>query len=177
MYRIASICVLAAAMLAGCSSTTQAPAVAGNVRKALDQADIKNVSVSQDRNKGVVTLTGQVASNADKSRAAQIAQSLSENQVVANEVAIVPPGASGDTKTMYSDLDKGIDNNLSAALIAIGYKNGVDHKVKNGVVTLTGTVDDEAQRDRIQSIAQAVPNTQQVVNEIQTRHLRATTAN
>jgi hyperosmotically inducible protein len=177
MFRIMSITVLTVALLTGCSSTTKAPSVTGNIRSSLDQAGLKNVSVSQDRDKGVITLTGNVASDADKARAAQIAQSMSANQVVANEVAILPPGEAGQTRTIYSDLDKGIDNNLDAALISNGYKSGIHHSVKNGVVTLTGTVDTENQRAQIQSIAQAVPNTQQVVNEIQTRHEKATSTN
>jgi osmotically-inducible protein OsmY len=41
------------------------------------------------------------------------------------------------------------------------------------VVTLSGTVDSESQRAQLATIAQGVPNTQQVVNEIQTRHLKA----
>jgi len=44
-------------------------------------------------------------------------------------------------------------------------------------VTLTGTVDAAKQRTQIDAIAQHVPNTQQVVNEIQTRHQKATSSN
>jgi hyperosmotically inducible protein len=176
MLRITTV-LLAVALITGCSSATKAPPVDGNIRSSLEQAGIKNVSVSQDRDKGVITLTGNVASDADKARAMQIAQSMAANQVVANEVAILPPGDSGQTKTIYADLDKGIDNNLDAALISNGYKSGIHHSVKNGVVTLTGTVDTESQRAQLQSIAQGVPNTQQVVNEVQTRHEKATSSN
>ncbi len=152
--------------------------MAGNIRASLPtRAGIKGVSVAQDRDKGVVTLSGQVSSNADKARAVQIAQSLAVNQVVANEVAILPPGDTSQTKTLYADLDKGIDSNLDAALITSGYQKDVRHSVKNGVVTLTGTVDTESQRTQVQSLAQGVPNTQQVVNEIQTRHEKATSTN
>jgi hypothetical protein len=38
------------------------------MRKSLDQAGFKDVSVSQDRDKGVVTLGGQVASDGDNRR-------------------------------------------------------------------------------------------------------------
>jgi osmotically-inducible protein OsmY len=43
-------------------------------------------------------------------------------------------------------------------------------------VTLTGTVDTEAQRSQVEAIAKGVPNTLQVVNEIQTRHEKATSS-
>jgi hyperosmotically inducible periplasmic protein len=169
--------VLGVGLLAGCSSTPKSPAVASSVRKSLDQAGIKDVSVSEDRDKGVVTLGGHVATDAAKAQAAQIAQSVAGNEVIANEVAVLPPNDSGPTKTFDKDIDKGIDNNLDAALISNGYKSGISHSVKNGVVTLTGTVDTEAQRSQLQQIAGTVPNTQQVVNEIQTRHTKATSNN
>jgi hyperosmotically inducible periplasmic protein len=169
--------VLAVGLLAGCSSTPRSPAVASSVRKSLDEAGIKDLSVSEDRDKGVVTLGGRVATDAAKTQAAQIAQSVAGNEVVANEVAVLPVSDSGPTKTFDKDIDKGIDNNLDAALISNGYKSGISHSVKNGVVTLTGTVDTEAQRSQLQQIAGTVPNTQQVVNEIQTRHMKATSNN
>jgi osmotically-inducible protein OsmY len=164
-------------MLAGCSTTPKSPAVADNIRKSLEQAGLKDVSVSQDRDKGVVTLGGRVTTAADKANANQIAMSFATDQVVANEVAVLPPSDSGPTKTVYADLDKGIDNNLAAALISAGYKTGIGHSAKNGVVTLTGTVDTARQRAQLGAIARTVPNTQQVVNEIQTRHEKATSSN
>jgi osmotically-inducible protein OsmY len=78
---------------------------------------------------------------------------------------------------MNTDLDEGIDKNLDAALISNGYRTGIHHSVKSEVVTLTGTVDTESQRQQLETIAQGVPNAQQVVNEIQTRHQKATSVN
>jgi hyperosmotically inducible protein len=176
MLRIIGSVTLALGLLVGCSQTPKAPDVADNVRKSLDQAGLKDVSVKQDRDKGVVTLGGHVATDADKARAIQIAQSDAQGQVVANEVAVLPANDSGPTKTVYADLDKGIGNNLDAALVAAGYKD-IHHTVKNGVVTLTGTVDTEQQRSQIETLARGVPNQQQIVDEIQTRHQKATTTN
>ncbi len=178
MFRIsAPAVVVAAGLLAGCSSTPKAAAVADNIRQSLQQAGLKEVSVTQDRDKGVVALGGHVATDADKANAGQIAQSIAAGQVVANQVAILPVVDSGQAKTVYADLDKGIDSNLDAALISGGYKSGIAHSAKNGVVTLTGTVDSASQRTGIDTIAQGVPNTVQVVNEIQTRHQKATSSN
>src|ERR1700722_21019860 len=113
---------------------------------------------------------GHVATDADKARAGQIAQSIATTQVVAMRWYRYLRSI----RTVFSDLDKGIDNNLDAALISGGFRTGIHHSVKNGVVTLTGVVDTENERGQIQSIAKGVPNTQQVVNEIQTRHQKAT---
>jgi len=169
--------VLAMGLLSGCATTQKTPAVTDSIHKSLDQAGLKDVSVTQDRDKGVVTLGGHVSSAADKANADQIARSFAAGQVVANQVAVLPAGDSGPTRTVYADLDKGIDSNLDAALISGGYTTGIGHSVKNGVVTLTGTVDTGRQRTQLETIAQGVPNTQQVVNEIQTRHQKATSAN
>lgn len=67
--------------------------MADNIRKSLDQANLKDVSVSQDRDKGVVTLTGTTASDSDKVQAESIANSIAGSQVVANEIAVRPPPA------------------------------------------------------------------------------------
>jgi len=178
MLRIATTAVLLAmGLLAGCSTTPKTAPVADNIRKSLEQAGLKDVSVTQDRDKGVVTLGGHVAADADKAHADQIARSFATDQVVANQVAVLPPTDPGPARTIYADLDRGIDSNLDAALISNGYTKGIGHSVKNGVVTLTGTIDTARQRTQLETIAQGVPNTQQVVNEIQTRHQKATSAN
>ena len=70
--------------LLGCSSTTKSPDVSYGIRKSLDQAGLKDVSVSQDREKGVVTLGGHVASDGDKSQAESIDKSIAGVQVVSN---------------------------------------------------------------------------------------------
>ena len=49
--------------------------------------------------------------------------------------------------------------------------------MKNGVVTLTGEVRSEARRSSAQSIASAVPNVTQVVNELQVKDQKATSTN
>ena len=178
MFRIViSTAIVVTGLLTGCSNTQKAPTVDGNIRTSLQQGGFKDVSVTQDRDKGVVTLGGHVATDADKASVNQIAQSLATGQVVANQVEVLPASDAGPAKAVYADLDKGIDNNLDAALISGGYKTGIGHTAKNGVVTLTGTVDTATQRTQIDTIAQGVPNTQQVVNEIQTRHQKATSSN
>ena len=74
----------------GCSNRQQAPDVTSDIRHALDQAGLKDVKVSQDRVKAVVSLTGDVATDADKSRAETIAHSIAGDQVVSNEIGVRP---------------------------------------------------------------------------------------
>ena len=104
--------------LAGCSgAASKSPDVSDSIRRALDGSHLNDVTVSQNRDKGVVTLGGHVKSDDDKSQAESIAKANSGGQVVADEIEVTPPGAEHDAKTVNADLDKGIDKDLDAALI------------------------------------------------------------
>lgn len=164
--------------LAGCSTkSTTAADVSPGIRTSLDQAGLKAVSVTEDRDKGVLTLGGHVAADADKVQAETIAKSMAGTQVVSNQIAVIPPGAEHDAKAMNSDLDKGIEGNLDAALIQGGLHKNVNYAVKNQVVTMTGEVDSQVKRTQAQDIVAAVPNVLQVVNELQVKEQKATSSN
>ena len=144
--------------------------------RALDQAGLKKVSVTQDRDKGVVTLGGHVAADGDKAQAEAIAKSIAGGQVVSDQIAVLPSGAESDARAMNSDLDKGIEQNLDAALIQSKLHDGVKYAVKNHVVTLTGEVDSQSKRREAERVAASVPNVQQVVNELQVKNQKATSS-
>jgi hyperosmotically inducible periplasmic protein len=162
--------------LLGCSGTTKSPDLSEGIRKSLDQAGLKDVSVSQDQDKGVVTLGGHVPSDGDKSQAESIAKSMAGAQVVSNQIGVIPLAAESEAKTVHSDLDKGIEKNLDATLIQNRLNKGVKYDVKNGVVTLTGEVNSQARRAQVAKVASAVPNVQQVVNELQVKDQKATSS-
>lgn len=166
--------LLVAGALIGCSNTNKAPDVTDNVRKALDQAGFKDVSVKQDRDKGVVTLTGTVPTDSDKAQAESIAKANAESQVVSDEISVRPPGNESEAKTVESDLDKAIDKNVDATLVKHRLNKGVKYDVKNGVVTLKGEVPSQAKRQQVERLVAAVPNVRQVVNELEVKNQRAT---
>jgi hyperosmotically inducible protein len=171
---VAMLTLVAVGILVGCSATTQkSPDVADSIRTALDQAGLKAVAVSQDRDKGIVTLGGQVATDSDKAQAETLAKSLAGTQVVANQIAVVPVGGEKDAKTVNADLDKGIEANLDAALIYNKMHDNVKYEVKSGVVTLTGEVNSQDKRDEAEKVATRVPNVQQVVNNLQVKNQKA----
>jgi hyperosmotically inducible protein len=170
-----SLCaVLAVAGLVGCNQTKKSPDVTDGIRKSLDQAGLKDVSVSQDRDKGVVTLAGNVPADSDKAQAESIANSMAGGQVVSDQIAVLPPGAEHDTKAVNSDMDKAIDKNVDAALIKNKMQHNVRYDVKNGVVTLKGTVNSEAVRAHAEKVASSVPDVHQVVNELEVKGRKAT---
>jgi len=173
----ASLALLAAGILVGCSQTSlKSPDVSAGIRASLDQAGLKDVSVSQDREKGVVTLDGHVAADGDKAQAMSIAISMAGGQVVSNQIAVLPRGAEREAQTINADLDKGIGLNLDAALIANKLHESVKYDVKNRVVTLTGEVDSQSKRRQAEGVATSVPNVGQVVNELQVKNQKATSS-
>jgi len=171
------VALLAVGILTGCSQTaTKSPDVSESIRKSLDQAGFKDVTVSQDRDKGIVTLGGQVASENDKSQAESLAKSLAGVQVVADQIAVIPVGAEKEAKAVNSDLDQGIEKNLDAALIQNKLHKSVKYEVKNGVVTLNGEVNSEDKRARAEKVATGVPNVTQVVNNLQVKNQKASSS-
>jgi hyperosmotically inducible periplasmic protein len=163
-------------ILAACSDTPKSPDVAASIRTSLDQAGLKDVSVSQDRDKGVVTLTGTAASEADKSQAESIAKSMAGSQVVADQIAVRAPGEESTAKKVASDLDRGIEKNLDAVLVRHKLDSTVKYEVKNGVVTLTGKVNSQAKRKMVEQLATTVPNVKQVVNELEVKNQKASSS-
>lgn len=171
------VALLAVGVLHGCSGTAvKSPDVADNIRKSLDQAGFKDVTVSQDRDKGIVTISGKITSDNDKLQAESLAKSLAGTQVVANQIAVIPVGLEKETKTVNSDLDQGIEKNLDAALIQNKMHNDVKYKVKSGVVTLTGEVNSQDKRYQAEQVATKVPNVTQVVNDLQVKNQKATSS-
>jgi osmotically-inducible protein OsmY len=172
------LAVVVIGTLAGCSTkSTRSADVSGGIRTSLDQANLKDVSVTQDHDKGVVTLGGHVTADADKLQAESIAKSVAGAQVVSNQIAVLPTGTDKDAKKVNSDLDKGIEGNLDAALLQGQLHKNVNYAVNNQVVTLSGEVDSQSKRTQAQGIAASVPNVQQVVNELQVKNQKATSSN
>jgi len=164
------------ALIIGCSAGPAKSAdVSEGVRKSLDQAGFKYVTVSQDRDKGVVTLSGHVDTENDKAQAETLARPIAAGQVIAVEIAVVPVGAEKDARTINSDVDRGIEKNLDAVLIQAKLHDQLKYEVKNAVVTLTGEVDSQERRTFAENVAAGVPYVKQVVNTVQVQNQKATT--
>jgi hyperosmotically inducible periplasmic protein len=170
---VAVLPLVLAGSLTGCSDTNKAPDVSDNIRKSLDQSGYKDVSVSQDRDKGVVTLTGTVATETDKAQAESIAKSGAGAQVVADQISVRPPGNESDAKTVESDTDKAIEKNVDAMLVKNKWKNDISYDVKSGVVTLKGNVTSQGRRALVEKTVATVPDVKQVVNELEVKNQKA----
>ena len=177
-FRALALAFLAVAFLAfaGCGQQAKAPDVKDTVKQGLKQAGLRDVDVDQDRDKGVVTLTGTVGNDADKTQAESIARAAASGQVISNQIAVRPPGEERTAKDIQSDTDKAIEKNVSAVLTKHKWNRDVRYDVKQGVVTLKGKVGSQSQRAMVEKVVAATPNVTQVVNELEVKNQKATSS-
>jgi hyperosmotically inducible protein len=174
----ASATVLAGALVvAGCNK--QFPDEKSAVTSSLTSNNLNAVGVSQDRVKGVMTLTGDLASDGLKSQAENLAKQAAPDYTIADEIGIRPPGAESQAGSVSSSLDSAIEDNFKAELK--GHKNlddqSIHYSAKNGTLVLKGEVKTARQRNEAESLAKHVPNVQQVVNELEVKPKKHSTAN
>jgi len=168
---LALFALVAALFTIACSQQkANTPDVTDQIKDSLKANNLGDVKVSEDKDKGVVTLSGDVKSDEQKAQAEDIARKSAGGLIVANEIGVRPEGAEGDAKKVDKNLDKGIEDNFKAALT----ENGMDNQhirfdSKNGVLTLKGDVDSPAQRQSAEKMAAKIPNVTQVVNELEVK--------
>ena len=154
-----------------CSKTQTAnPSYEDAVKNALKQAELTDVSVNEDKDKNTITLGGSVHSENARDEATRISKAAAGSRMVVNEISVQPVGAESRAKDVAKNTDDGIENNYKASLIAQGLdKQDIDYKADNGVLTLKGSVKSAPQKKEAQKLAQAVPNVQQVVNQLEVK--------
>jgi hyperosmotically inducible protein len=166
-----ALTLLALSTLIGCESHKQLPDEKDAVDRAMTSANLGVVSVSQDRDKGVMTLTGDVESADKKQEAESVAKQAAPDYTISNQVGVRPVGAESQAKAVDSSLDSGIEDNYKAAIKA--HKNldaqSISYSAKNGTLLLKGKVKTAAQKAEASKLAKAVPNVKEVVNEIELR--------
>ena len=179
-FLIGSVAVLAGVLaISGCQNKPAHPDEKDAVTNALKTNNLGSVSVSQDRQKGVITLTGDVNSEDQKAMAAATAKQAAPDYTIADEVGVVPQAAASQAKAVASNLDSAIEDNYKAEIK--GHKSlddqSIDYKAKNGTLVLSGSVKTAAQKKEAEKLAKAVPNVQEVVNEIEVKPGKHSTPN
>ena len=153
---------LSVCLIGGCSSThatPQKPYEVGSVVHALITNGFGSVNVSQNRTKGVMTLTGSVQSQERKSYAEQIARVNASDYVIANEIKVTPPPSTvaqlteGKFKAVL-DAHKNLD------------RQNINYKAENETLVLSGSVHTARQRAEAVKLAKDVPNVDRVVDDI-----------
>ena len=168
-FALAMTSLSLALALIGCNQKVMHPDVKDTVDTAMTRNSLGVVKVSQDRDKGVLTLTGDVESAEQKAQAESVAAQVAPGYTISNEIGVRPVGAESQTKAVDSSLDDGIENNFKATLKA--HKNlddqSISYDAKNGTLVLKGSVKTTAQKNEAELLAKAVPNVKEVVNEIE----------
>ena len=180
MKKLISITVvlLTLAFAVACSQQkANAPDAKPAVQDALKAAGYDKIDVSQDRDKGVITLTGDVPTDDDKAKVGQIAQQNANGMVISNEVGVRPQGDESAAKKVDKATDDAIEDHMKAAIAAHKWENQhIRYDAKNGVLTLKGDVDTTKQREQVNDVAKNIPGVQQVVNELQVKGEKASAA-
>jgi hyperosmotically inducible protein len=162
--------LVGALAIAGCHNEPAHPDEKSAVTNSLNSNNLSAVSVSQERDKGVMTLTGNLGSDDLKSQAENLAKQAAPDYTIADEIGVRPVGEQSQAGAVASNLDSAIEDNFKASIKA--HKNLDDQSIqyaKNGTLVLKGTVKTAAQKREAADLAKHVPNVQQVVNEIEVK--------
>ena len=163
-----------AGLASGCAQDqSNQPDVQEDVETALNDAGFEDVSVDQDQERGIVTLSGEVDTEQDRQRAEQAARAAAGSMIVANEIGVRPQGAEGQAEDVATAQDDAIESNFEAMLASRQVQGDVSYESNNGVLRLSGEVDDPSLRDELEEMAASVPNVRQVVNEIEVAQRQA----
>jgi len=160
------MCLVAAAVAAsvgaGCH---RGPDTKGNLRKALDQANMQHVDVKVDDDERIVHLKATVGSMAERSRAQEVADAVvGTTGRVLNELSVkgLNDTTAGDLdRDIQKSLDKMIDNDPALK------QRDVNFEVVNGMVTIKGDVRTADEKTRAGDLAKAAPGVKDVANGLQ----------
>ena len=168
--------ILFGGMVAGCHHTY--PDAKGAVQDTLKAHSLDKVDVSQDRDKGVMTLKGNLASESDRQEAENLSRQAAPGYTIADEIGVRPPDAN-NAGAVASNRDSAIEDNFKASIKA--RRNLDDQSIhassKNGTIVITGSVKTTAQKTEVGTLAKHVPNVQQVVNELEVKPNKHSTPN
>jgi hyperosmotically inducible periplasmic protein len=165
-------------ILGACNNNAQHPDVKDAVNTAMTRHDLGVVKVSQDRDKGVLTLSGDVETPDKKSEAESVAKEAAPGYTIANEIGVRPIGEESQAKAVDSNLDDGIENNYKAAIKA--HKDlddqSIHYDAQNGTLVLKGSVKTVAQKKEAALLAKNTPNVKDVIDEIEVNPKKHSTA-
>ncbi|CNH53481.1 osmotically inducible protein OsmY [Yersinia thracica] len=141
-------------------------AATAKVKSALlEEKTLKSTDISVETNHGVVTLTGFVTSQAEAETAVDIAKNVEGVKSVSDKLHVK------DQKTQsvseYAG-DAATTSSIKAKLLAddIVPSRKIKVETTDGVVQLSGTVENKAQAERAESIAKAVDGVKSVKNDL-----------
>ncbi len=176
---LAPVAILAGALaISGCQHH---PDQSAAVYSSLAQNDLRSVSVSQNRDSGIMTLTGIVGSADRKAQAERLAKQAAPDYTVANNITVQSAGLEGMEKAAARNV--ALDNSIEDQFKATIRKNkhleheSIQFEAANGTLYLKGSVKTAEQRKEAEELARKVPQVQNVVNDIAVKGSRQTPTN
>ena len=166
MRRFAVLSLLPAALMSVLvvGACNRGPDPKEQVSDQLKSANIHDVNVDYDRSAKVVHLKGAVDSQAERSRAEEIAQqAVGTTGKVANELTV-----KGATDRTADDHDGAIRSELKAKVDndTVLKDRHINFDVNNGVVTIKGDVATAGEKDKVGEMARSTQNVKDVVNSL-----------
>lgn len=150
--------------LTGCESRTATDTTITNAVKNKLAADptTSAAKINVDTANTVVTLSGSVPTAAEKSEAERIARNTQGVTQVVNNISVEQPGETGAGGALS---DASILTSIKSQLVANGII-GTNVDVKNGDVTITGTVDNAQEKLKAEQIARQASGVKSVTNQL-----------
>lgn len=157
---------LMVAVMAACAETDAGVTTAVKAGLAADDT-VKSYQIDVDTKDKVVTLSGTVDSAAAKARAFTVAQGTNGVASVVDNITVkVPetPGRPPEVAVTDAALTAAVKTKLLGDPKVSGLKIDVDSK--EGVVTLTGTVKSQAEKDEALRLARETDSVRNVVDKL-----------
>lgn len=161
---LAALLAIGSLGVACSNASTTAPDFENRVDSQLEAANLGDVAVHWSNDERALHLTGEVDNDADKARAEQIAQQVvGTGGRVVNEIKVegldygeVDDRIEGQLNRMFEDRTEWDFDGM-----------GVNFDSEQGVVTVTGTVESDATKQRITERARAVEGVKDVLNNLE----------
>ena len=163
--------VLVVLAAVGCGQTD--PGITATVKSKLAADDqVKAYAINVDTADNVVTLTGTVDTATAKSRAVELATNTAGVSRVIDHITLggatsaAPPAVPDAAQATLSD--PALTGAINTALLGDGLVRGlkIDVDTRDAVVTLTGDVRSQAERDRALQIARDTPGVKNVQDRL-----------
>ena len=157
--RAAWLCSVVLALACARSSDTEQ-----NVRKALEQANMRSVDIVVDEAANTVHLAGTVKTLAERTRAGEIAAAtVGTSGRVVNDltVEVLEEPANNPDQLLTNAIDHALDGD------PVLKERDVNVEVASGRVTLRGEVRTSRERTRVEQIVRGVEGVTEVANELQ----------
>lgn len=131
--------------------------------------NLNSFDINTDVKNGTITLTGKVDSEVDKALAEELLQNLDGVSSVNNKLTVMAKKGHQDSKDNSGLKDAKIATVVKTRLLFESEVSGtaIDVDATNGVVTLTGEVDSDAEKDLAVTIAENTNDVTRVIDKLE----------